>query len=121
MENVQIFEIKQYMVIFRQAEKRVFEDTEVVIRGMVRCTGDEFSMDVIFYADDSDYPDPIYEVDNKKGYMFLPIHDMMSFVDILRNEKPIYGHLRGDRPEWTSVTTSQEPVGEGERDSSTGE
>jgi hypothetical protein len=84
---------------------------------MVRCTGDEYSMDVIFVADNSDYPEPIFEVENKKGYMFLPIADIRAFVDILRNEKPIYGHLRGDRPEWTSVTTTQEPVGEGEMDS----
>jgi hypothetical protein len=33
---------------------------------------------------------------------------------MLRNEKPVYAHLRGDRPEWTSVTTGKEPVGEGE-------
>ncbi len=121
MENVQIFEIKQYMVIFRQAEQRLFNDTEVIIRGMVRCTGDEYSMDVVFYGNESDYPDPIYDIENHKGYMFMPMSDMMIFIDILRNEKPIYGHLRGDRPEWTSVTTSQEPVGEGERDSNAGE
>ncbi|MEQ8674949.1 MAG: hypothetical protein RLP44_03730 [Aggregatilineales bacterium] len=118
MENFQIFEIKNYMVIWRQAEKRMFGETEVVIRGIVRCTGDEYSMDVIFYAPESPYPDPVIELDKKKGYMFLPMSDMLAFVDILRNEKPIYGHLRADRTDWTSVTTSQEPVGEGEIDTS---
>ncbi|MFN8376659.1 MAG: hypothetical protein U0694_27780 [Anaerolineae bacterium] len=33
-----------------------------------------------------------------------------------RNEKPIFAHLRGDKPEWMSVTTSKEPVGEGNVD-----
>jgi hypothetical protein len=46
--------------------------------------------------------------------MFLNVSDIGPFVDMLRNEKPVYGHLRGDRPEWTSVTTGKEPVGEGE-------
>jgi hypothetical protein len=46
--------------------------------------------------------------------MFLSIQDIAAFVDMLRNEKPVYGHLRGDRPEWTSVTTGKEAVGEGE-------
>jgi hypothetical protein len=114
--STQVFEVKNYMVIWRQEEERDFDGTLVKIRGMVRCSGDDYTMDVVFYGPDSDYPQPIYDVDNKKGFMFLPIGNMMAFVDILRNEKPIYGHLRGDRPEWTSITTTQEPVGEGEID-----
>lgn len=113
-EKTATFEIKHYMVIWRQLERRTFGDIEVQIRGMVRCSGDEYSMDVIFYDPASDYPEPIIDMAQKKGFMFMPIADMLAFVDILRNEKPIYGHLRGDRPEWTSVTTTQEPVGEGE-------
>jgi hypothetical protein len=35
-------------------------------------------------------------------------------IDLLRNERPIYAHLRGDKPDWTSITTTKEPVGEGE-------
>lgn len=108
------FEIKQYMVIWRQEEHRDFNGTTVVIRAMVRCTGDEYAMDVVFVAPGSAYPAPIFDADNKKGYMFMPISDLPAFVDILRNESPIFGHLRADRPEWTSVTTTQEPVGEGE-------
>ena len=112
--GAKVFEIKQYMVIWRQVEKREFNGVDVKIRGLVRCIGDEYSMDVVFVAEDSPYPDPIIEEDNKKGYMFMPMRDMLAFVDILRNEKPIFGHLRDDRPEWTSVTTTQEAVGEGE-------
>lgn len=112
--SAQVFEIKNYMIIWRQVEVRDFEGTEVNIRGMVRCSGDEYSMDVVFVAPDSDYPEPIYDEEKKKGFMFMPASDLLAFVDTLRNEKPIFGHLRGDRPEWTSVTTSQEPVGEGE-------
>ncbi|MDX1992358.1 MAG: hypothetical protein SF029_08215 [bacterium] len=112
--NTAVFEIKQYMIIWRQVEKRTFGTQEVNIRGIVRCIGDEFSMDVLFLAPDSVFPQPIFEVDKKKGYMFMPISDLLAFTDMLRNEHPVYGHLRGDRPDWTSVTTSQEPVGEGE-------
>jgi len=110
----EVFEIKNYMIIWRQLELRTFGETEVKLRGMVRCLGDEYSMDVVFVAPDSPVPDPIFDEEAKKGFMFMPIADMGYFVDTLRNEKPIFGHLRNDRPEWTSVTTSQEPVGEGE-------
>jgi hypothetical protein len=109
-----IFEIKTYMIIWRQLERRNINGVDVQIRGMVRCTGDEYTMDLLFLAPGSAFPDPYYDVANKKGFMFLPIEDLVGVVDTLRNERPIYGHLRGDRPEWMSVTTGQEPVGEGE-------
>ena len=83
-------------------------------RALVRCTGGDYTLDVYFLSSDSPVPDPGYDVPNKKGFMFLNIRDIQAFVDMLRNEKPVYGHLRGDRPEWTSVTTGKEPVGEGE-------
>jgi len=112
--NAVVFEIKQYMIVWRQLEVMNFRGTNIKIRGLVRCTGDEYSMDVYFLAADSPFPAPVFDVEQKRGYMFLNIQDIAAFVDVLRNEKPIYGHLRGDRPEWTSVTTSNEPVGEGE-------
>lgn len=112
--NSAVFEIKNYMVIWRQLEVRDFNGVEVQIRGMVRCIGEEYSLDVMFVAPESAVPLPIFDQEKNKGYMFMPISDLLAFVDILRNESPIFGHLRGDRPEWTSVTTSQEPVGEGE-------
>lgn len=109
-----VFEIKQYMVIWRQLEPRDFNGTQIEIRAIVRCSGDQYKMDVVFLAPDSAVPDPTYAADEKKGYMFMPISDLLAFVDMLRNEKPVYGHLRNDKPEWTSITTSNEPVGEGE-------
>ena len=109
-----IFEIKEYMVILRQLEVMNFKGTEIKLRGIVRCHGDEFTLDVYFLDEMSSVPTPSIELENKRGYMFMPFRDIGTLVDILRNEKPIYAHLRGDRPEWTSITTTKEPVGEGE-------
>lgn len=120
--DVVIFEIKEYMIIWRQLESREISGMNVKIRGIVRCSGfepksgDPYTMDVLFLSEDSPFPTPGFDTTDNKGMMFMPISDMMAFVDTLRNEKPIYGHLRGDRPEWTSVTTAQEPVGEGENE-----
>lgn len=112
-----VFEIKQYMIIWRQMEPRSFGGVSAKIRAIVRCSGAEYKMDVFFLAPDSPYPPPVFQPGEKKGYMFMPISDIMPFVDMLRNESPVFGHLRGDKPEWTSVTTSNEPVGEGEMSS----
>lgn len=112
--DVKVFEIKEYMVIWRQLEVMEFNGVSVRVRAIVRCTGGEYAMDIYFLDDESAIPDPYYDVPNKKGFMFLNIRDIMAFVDILRNERPLYGHLRGDRPDWMSVTTAKEPIGEGE-------
>jgi hypothetical protein len=119
---VAVFEIKEYMVIFRQLEERDFGGVKAKIRGIVRCSGvaptteAQYRLDVFFLTPDSPVPSPLVDLNANSGSIFFPMSDMAAFVDILRNEKPIYGHLRGDRPEWTSITTTNEPVGSGETD-----
>ena len=112
--NTALFEVKEYMVILRQLEVMDFKGTQIRLRGIVRCHGDEHTLDVYFLDEQSNFPQPSINLNEKKGYMFMPVSDIYAFVDMLRNEKPIFGHLRGDRPEWTSITTSNEAVGEGE-------
>jgi hypothetical protein len=119
---VAVFEITSYMVIFRQLEEREFDGVTAKIRGIVRCTGtgtqddNEYRLDVYFLTTDSDFPAPHVSLEEHTGSVFLPVSDMQTFVDVMRNEKPIYGHLRGDNPQWTSVTTANEPVGAGDED-----
>jgi hypothetical protein len=122
---VAVFEIKEYMVIFRQMEERDFGGVKAHIRGLIRCTGKgtqpkpeaDYRLEIFFLAPHSVFPTPQIDLANNSGQMFLPMSDMSTVIDVLRYEKPIFGHLRGDRPEWTSITTTAEPVGEGiERD-----
>lgn len=114
MSDAAVFEVKEYMVILRQLEHMDFAGADVHLKGIVRCIGDEYTLDVYCCADGSDFPQPVFNAEEKKGFMFVPFADLPVFVDLLRNEKPIYAHLRGDKPEWTSITTTKEPVGEGE-------
>jgi hypothetical protein len=113
--DAKVFEIKEYMIVWRQLELLNFDGVTVQVRALVRCTGDDHAMDVYFLAEGSPMPPPFFDAPAKKGYMFMNIQDIHPFVDMLRNETPVYGHLRGDRPEWMSVTTGKEPVGEGEK------
>lgn len=113
-DNALLFEVKEYMVILRQLEVMEFQGVTIRLRGIVRCIGDNHTLDVYFLAPDSPMPAPVIDLAAKKGYMFMPFSDLTILVDLLRNESPIYAHLRGDRPEWTSITTTKEPVGEGE-------
>ena len=119
-----VFELKEYMVIFRQSEERDFGGVIANIRGLVRCTGigvseddkNKYQLDVFFLAGDSNFPTPQIDLENKAGSLFMPMSDMSTFIDVLRNEKPIYGHLRGDNPQLTSITTTNEPIGVGDED-----
>jgi len=117
-----VFELKNYMVIFRQSEQRAFGGVTATIRGLVRCTGvgvnddADYQLDVYFLDASGDFPTPQIDLEANKGSIFMPMTDMRTFVDVLRNEKPIYGHLRADNPQLTSVTTNQEPIGAGDED-----
>ena len=121
-QGVAVFEIKNYMVIWRQLEERDFAGVKAMIRGLVRCNGvslddeESYRLDVYFLSQESDVPEPQVDIANRRGAIFMSIGDIHAFVDILRNEKPIFGHLRGDFPQWTSVTTTNEPVGTGDED-----
>jgi len=114
MPNTAVFQVHEYMIVLRQLEEMDFHGSTVRLRGIVRCIGDEFTLDVYGCTSDSDFPQPHFDSDEKKGHMFVPFESIPVFIDMLRNEKPIYAHLRGDKPEWTSITTTKEPVGEGE-------
>lgn len=117
-----VFELKEYMVIFRQSEEREFSGVVANIRGLVRCTGigvqddAKYQLDVFFLTDYSDFPEPQVSLEKNEGALFMPMTDMSTFIDVLRNEKPIYGHLRADNPQLTSVTTTNEPIGAGDED-----
>jgi len=118
---VAVFEIKHYMVIWRQVELRDFDGVQAQIRGLVRCSGSDsdgqsYRLDVYFLTADSPSPAPQVEIAQRRATLFMPVNDLPPLVDILRNEKPVYGHLRGDRPEWTSIITKDQPVGTGDED-----
>lgn len=109
-----IFEIREYMVVLRQLELMDFGGQEIHLRGIVRCLGDGAMLDVYFLEEGSPFPQPVVDLEARKGTLFLPFRDISVLVDLLRNEKPLYAHLRKDRLAWTSITTNREPVGEGE-------
>ncbi len=109
-----IFEIREYMVVLRQLELMDFGGQEIQLRGIVRCLGDGAMLDVYLLEEGSPFPQPVVDLEERKGTLFLPFRDISVLVDLLRNEKPLYAHLRADRLAWTSITTNREPVGEGE-------
>ena len=71
-EETAIFEVKEYMVILRQLEEMDFEGQQIRLRGIVRCLGDDHTLDVYFLEEGSPVPEPVAKIDQKKGFLFMP-------------------------------------------------
>lgn len=87
---------------------------QIQIQGYITCYGDDHRFILYFLHEDSPVATPVYNASTKVGAIFLPFEDMPIYLDILRNEKPVYAYLNSTKPEWNSLRTSNEPVGEEE-------
>jgi len=108
------FLVTHYKVALGHAMSATWSGKKIKIRGYVACYGSDHRFIAYFLTDDSPVPGPVYVVANKVGAIFLPFDEMPPFVDMVRNEKPIYAYLNSDHPEWICIKTSEEPVGEEE-------
>jgi len=83
-------------------------------RATVVCFGDDGHRFAIYFAaPGSAMAPPAYFPATKFGSINVPVDEMANYVDVLRNEKPVFATLNSDKPQWNSISTTQEPVGEG--------
>lgn len=109
------FTVKHYMLnLGYKMTATALDGTEIKARGVISCEGDDHRFIMYFLTEDSPIPEPFYNVATKTAAIYLPFEDMCQFVDLLRNEEPVYAYLDSDRPEWSNIGTSREPIGEGE-------
>lgn len=84
-------------------------------RAYVVCYGDNGHRFVIYFAaPGSTMAPPRYSPNSKFGSINVSIDEMPHYVDLLRNEKPVFAYLNSDKPQWNGISTSREPVGEEE-------
>lgn len=81
----------------------------IICQGM---HGERFT--VYFLTPDSADVDNFYRVKESWGASFVPASQYEWYVDLLRNEKPVYAYMSEDHPDWNRLFTGSEPVGEGE-------
>ena len=108
------FIVQNYKVKLGDCLTATWGGKKIKARGIVACYGHDHRFIAYFLRDDSPVPNPVYIVANKVGAIFLPFKDMSPFVDLVRNEKPIYAYLNSNKPEWNNISTRKEPVGEEE-------
>ena len=70
---------------------------------------------MINFVEGTVFPKANYDVAKKTGAIYVAASMLQAYVDILRNEKPLFAYCNADRPEWSNISTEHEEVGEGER------
>lgn len=112
------FEIDNYVARLFNGKRRTGIDSEFYdAYGWIGLYGkNEEKAFVYFLTDEDNIPDAfvVNINDNARLTMFLPKSAWSDWIDLLRNEKPLWCSLYPDRPSYSYITTKLEPVGEGE-------
>jgi len=92
----------------------------VGVQAMIKCIGipslysDEHWRAYLYFSNEGTLPAAAINQEERSVRIFLPGWQYERFVDLLRNEKPIFCDLDEDRPDEAVFRTSLEPVGEEE-------
>lgn len=83
--------------------------------GIVSCHGPDNQRIVVYFLhEESQVPNPAVTGRGKWGNIFLPKELLPVWIDMLRNEKPLFGYINTEVPKLTNVSTGKEPAGEEE-------
>jgi hypothetical protein len=110
------FEVAKYILFMGHRSRAAWGTRELEIQGYVACYGADGSRFVV-YGLHPDSPVPfnaVCDIEARVGAIFVPFDSLPSYVDIVRNEKPVYATLNSENPNAMGLSTSEEPVGEGE-------
>ncbi|MDT8435263.1 MAG: hypothetical protein RRA92_00785, partial [Gemmatimonadota bacterium] len=108
------FEVKKYQITLGD-HPSTWGGLSVRARGIVACFGDHLRLLFYFLPAGAEMPAPLWNEDARVAVTFLPYDALLPFVDMLRNEKPIYGNIDTENPGDSYVSTMHEPVGEEEK------
>lgn len=110
------FPVSHYVYNVGYKNSAVWDGTKILIQGYVACYGADNWRFIVYglHPDSPVPPKPVYNIAGRVGAIFVPFCDLQNYVDIVRNERPVYAFLAADHPEWMCLKTSAEPVGEGE-------
>jgi hypothetical protein len=112
---IKTFPVANYEVGMGYKNTATWGSVNIIIQGHLLCnSADGYRFIVYGLHPSSGVPEPVYIEANKVGAIFIPFVELHNYVDLVRNEKPINVYLNSDTPNWNSLRTSAEPVGEEE-------
>ena len=109
------FEIGGYTIKLGRRLSTRAGDQIVTAVGFISFLGEDFmSMNVYFVDDESPMPDPVLSRDGNVATLFLRRELMPVWIDVLRNEKPIFAVIDTAQPSASHIATKSELIGEEE-------
>jgi hypothetical protein len=97
------------------ARQMTIQGGTIKLYAYINCHGaDGHKFIIYFLQPDSKVPDNIYNPADKTATAYLPAEQFSWYIDLLRNEKPVYAYLNSERPIDNRLYTGEEPVGEEE-------
>ena len=108
------FEVSSYDIrLARQLDTPVAGNL-VRYHACITCRGAEYTLLIYFLTNSSFVPNNTFYANQKRGTMYLHQDQLPWYVDLLRNERPIYCFLNSSYPNQNGVYTGAEPIGEAE-------
>ena len=110
------FKMKLYRVKMGPGISRTIQRTQIKAHSYIRIEGDGGYLLIYFLTEDSPVPNPPAFVGSgeKGGGICVPMSAMPAYMDMIRNEDPIYIVLYPDKPEYNHIATAWEKVGSGD-------
>jgi hypothetical protein len=101
------FQIEKYQVTLGTDLMSIQADEEAKIIGIIGCIGGGYRL-MINFVDFGKIPESTYNEAKKTGTIFTSASYMSYYIDILRNEQPLFAYCSSEHPEWTNISTSEE-------------
>ena len=110
------FKMKLYRVKMGPGIGLLVEGTSIKAHSLIRIEGEGGYLLIYFLAEDSPVPNPpaFVRPDGNSGGICVPMSEMPAYMDMIRNEDPIYIVLFPDKPEYNHIATAWEKVGSGD-------
>ena len=110
------FKVSRYILKLGHKMKSTWGETTIEAQGILACYG-EHPQQLIVYGLHPDSPVPPSAFCNwtvRLGAIFVPFADLPAYLDLVRNEEPVYARISSDDPDSMALGSDMEPVGEGE-------
>ncbi len=110
------FEVKSYQIFLgRKMNMHSGAGDVAHFHGYIVCQGPKGERYTVYFVHpESKGVENFYDPRENWAASFVPAEYYPWYVDLLRNEKPVFAQLNQERPEWNRLFTGSEPVGEGE-------
>ncbi len=108
------FEASTYDVRLAKKLDAQVDGSLIQYHALISCRGSGYTLAIYFLTDQSYVPNNTFDVTLKRGTIYLPLDQYPVYIDLLRNEGPVYCFLNSSYPLQNGLYTGAEPVGEGE-------